>query len=137
MRERIAKPRLDARRALVFLTACIEQAAQRGALRQLLEGLLSPRHRDELAQRLRVAQLLVAGYSYRGIEDTTSVSSKTIAVVDRWLRWENPHYRRRYPIRHKRRYHHPGRFLDAPLPISPLNTRALVNALFGMDPRQR
>lgn len=120
----------------MLLAACVEQAVRHHKLKHLLAGLLSRGHRDELAQRLRIAQLLVAGYSYRGIEDATRASSKTIAAVDRWLRQGNRHYRRLYPLRHKRRYRHRGRPADAPRPIFPFNYRGQVAALFGLDSRQ-
>lgn len=135
MRERITRPRLDKRAVLVLLGAALSEAVNRKRLRYLLEGLLTNRQREEIAQRLRIAHLLHAGRSYRGIEDQARASPKTIVLVDRWLRRENPSYRRLYPIRHKRRYRKTGQFPDAAL-CRPGSVRAQVTALFGHDPRQ-
>lgn len=136
MRERIARPRLDKQTVLVLLGAALTEAVNRKRLKYLLEGLLTNRQREEMAQRLRIARLLHAGRSYRGIEDETRASPKTIVLVDRWLRRENPSYRRLYPIRHKRRYRKTGQFSDVALPW-PGSVRGQVTALFGLDPRQR
>jgi len=137
MRARITRSRLDTRGEFVFLETMLAAAAKRGQLRQLLEGFFLRRHRSEIAQRLHVAQLLRAGYSYRGIEDATRTSSRTIAAVDRWLRRDNPHYRRLLPLRHTRRYRRTGRFTDAEPTLLPFNTRGILNTLFGPDIRQR
>ncbi len=136
MQERVARPRLDKQTVLVLLGAALTEAVNRKRLRYLLEGLFTNRQREELAQRFRIAHLLHAGRSYRGIEDETRASPKTIVLVDRWLRRENPSYRRLYPIRHKRRYRKTGQFPDVALSW-PGSVRGQVTALFGLDPRQR
>lgn len=128
---------MDDQRALGLLESAIKEAVRRRRLRSFLEKLLPRRYWQDAAQRLRVAQLLVGGYSYRGIEDETRTSARTIAAVDRWLREGNPHYRRVLPKRHRRRYRETGKFPDAAPSPFPFNYRGRIGALFGLDPRQR
>lgn len=137
MRTRLAQSKLDTPRALALVETALVEAMRGRKLRSLLESLMPKRYIGELAQYLRVAMLLRAGLSYRGIEDATSTSAKTIAAVDRWLRRENPHYRRLYPIRHKRRHRDAGRFSDVAQSVWPFNYAGQVKTLFGMDPRQK
>lgn len=136
MKERIARPRLGERNALLLLEDVLKEAVRTGKLRTLLQQVFPRDHRADIAQRLRIAQLLVAGYSYRGIEDATRASAKTIAIVDRWLRSENPRYRKLFPIRHKRQYLVIDDFPDTAL-AWPGSVRGQIAALFGADPRQR
>lgn len=87
-------------------------AARQNRIRHLLEGVFTPSERAVLAQRLRIARFLAAGHSYRGIRDRTGAALQTISTVDRWLKRENPHYRRIFPIRHRRRIIRPNTFSD-------------------------
>lgn len=120
MSARSHRYRLDHRRALTLLDAALTSAVARRKLGRVLEGLLTPAQCVDLAQRLRVAHFLCAGYSYNAARDETGASTATIAAVDRWLKQENPHYRRLYPLRRKRHPLH-GRALtdvDRDIPFS-------------------
>lgn len=123
---------LDQIRALLVLELAITDAMRRKRLRRFLEGLVKPSERSALAQRLRIAWFLTAGHSYRGIRDATGAALQTISTVDRWLKRENPRYRRLFPIRHRRRLVHRKRLTDAER-ILPGSVKDLFRSMTGAD----
>lgn len=84
--------------ARIVLNDALREAVRKGTLNCLLEGLLTTADRDVLAQRVFVARLLRAGWSYRKIRAWTGASPNTVAAVDRWLARDNPQYRRQIPM---------------------------------------
>ena len=128
MGPRSQRHHLDYQRAVTLLTAAILDAGHQRKLRKLLEGLLTPAQCVDLAQRLRIAHFLSAGYSYGAIRDETGGSTTTIAAVHRWLKEKNPSYRRVYPIRRRRSRSEPQRTYpdrDLPFSIKAFTRRAL------------
>ncbi len=93
--------RLTGNTAWLVLEDALASAMREKRLKNMLKGILSPSERDQLAQRVFVARLLVAGWSYRKIRAWTGASPNTIASVDRWLKRENPRYRPLLPLRHR------------------------------------
>lgn len=123
---------LDEKRALLVLELAFEDALRRKRLRHFLEGLLTPSERSTLAQRLRVAWFLTAGHSYRGIRDATGAALQTISTVDRWLKRENPSYRRLFPIRHRRQLVDHKAFSDTER-VLPGSVKDLFRSMTGTD----
>ena len=60
---------------------------------QFIKDLLSPQEAEMLAKRVKIAQYLVAGESYKFIQDSLKVGAGTIARVNRWLRHSGEGYR--------------------------------------------
>ncbi len=56
-----------------------------GEIRNFLKDLLSETEAVMLARRLKIAQLIYAGWSYERIEKVMHTSSTTIASVHSWL----------------------------------------------------
>lgn len=54
-------------------------------LKNFLKDLLNRQERVMLIRRFLIADLLVAGKTYREIQDELHVGATTIARVDRWL----------------------------------------------------
>lgn len=133
MSARSQRYHLDHQRALTLLDAALTSAAERRRLRRLLEGLFTPAQCVDLAQRLRVAHFLIAGHSYNATRDETGAGLATIAAVDRWLKRENPHYRRLYPIRRKRRPPQHKKLTDADRDF-PFSVKALIRRTTGTAP---
>lgn len=102
MRGKIVAKNLRGVTASLVLEDAVTAAVQRKILGRLLEGLLTAGERETLAQRLFVGRLLAAGWSYRKIRAWTGASPNTVAAVDRWLKQENPRYRRLLTLRHRR-----------------------------------
>lgn len=121
---------LDADVALTLLDESLRAAARRRQSRRFLAGLLTPSEQQMMAQRLWVAMRLIAGQSYRGIRDQTGASLQTIVKVDRWLRRENPRYRRLFPIRHRRHIQSRRGFSDTFQPL-PGSIKDLYRSLTG------
>lgn len=117
--------------ARIVLADALREAARKGNLDRLLEGLLTTDDRDVLAQRVFVARLLHAGWSYRKIRAWTGASPNTVAAVDRWLTRENPQYRRQIPMpqRHAKKSRKRG-FLDTFRPL-PGSIKDLYRSLKG------
>lgn len=117
--------------ARLVLEDAINDAARRGKLASLLESLLTAGDRETLAQRVFVGRLLRAGWSYRKIRAWTGASPNTVAAVDRWLKRENPHYRRPIPLL-QRKEKTPKRsgFPDAARPL-PGSIKDLYRSLTG------
>lgn len=103
MRGASTPKRLTTAMAQQVLEDAVTEAVRKGRLPQLVEGLLTGAERTMLAQRVFVARLLVAGWSYRKIRDWTGASPNTVATVDRWLKRENPRYRRLLTLQHRPR----------------------------------
>lgn len=59
---------------------------------RLLEDLCTPRELVEIAQRLRVAQMLQAGENYARIQRATGASATTIARVSKSLNYGTDGY---------------------------------------------
>lgn len=128
---RTYRRKLDAPRALTLIERTLRAASSGKNLRNFLEGLLTPSERDMLAQRLRVAWLLQAGHSFRLIRYETGASFRTIVKIDRWLRKENPQYRRLFPIRTRNRTSS-SRSLRTARPL-PGSIKHFTRSLLGTD----
>lgn len=115
--------------ALAYATRVLAAVAERKKLRSFLRDFLTPSERAGLAQRLRVARLLLAGHSYRKIQSETGARFGTIIARDRWLRRRNPNYRRLLPLQHRRERKQRG-FSDAFRPI-PGSIKDLYQSLTG------
>jgi TrpR-related protein YerC/YecD len=59
----------------------------------LIKDLLSPQEAEMLAKRIKIAQLLIAGFSYSEIEHNIKVAPGTIARVNEWLKYGGDGYR--------------------------------------------
>lgn len=58
-----------------------------------LKDLLTEKEILEFSKRFEVAKMLENNISYLKIEEKTSMSSKTIARVSKFLNWENKWYK--------------------------------------------
>lgn len=131
MRGSRQKKSVSGKFARIVLADALREAARKGTLNRLLEGLLTTDERDVLAQRVFVARLLRAGWSYRKIRAWTGASPNTIATVDRWLKHKNPHYRRQVPLPQRReRRDRAGGFSDTFHPL-PGSMKDLYRSLTG------
>lgn len=59
-----------------------------------LRDLLAPSEILEFSNRFRVASMLQEWLSYKKIEESTGMSSTTIARISKFLKWENHGYAR-------------------------------------------
>lgn len=127
------RKRLSDTQALSLLAEALADAAHAKKLRTLLQGLFTAGQRIELAQRLRLARYLSAGWSFRAIAAETGASTTTVAAVDRFLRSLNPKDRRQVLIR--QRPSSPRRSLRDPFqnPHIPLSGKWLFRELTGTD----
>lgn len=91
------------RSALHLLAGALAHLHGSGRLRAFLAHALTKAERVSLVRRLGVARRLAAGQSYRMIQGALRVSPNLIQRVDRWLRTEDPRYRRLFPLRQRRR----------------------------------
>ena len=60
---------------------------------QFLKDLLSPQEAEMLAKRVKVAELLLAGWSYKRIIEYLKVSEGTVARISEWLKLTGNGYR--------------------------------------------
>lgn len=61
--------------------------------RRFLRDLLTEKEIKELANRIQAAKLLSEGAMYSYIEETTGLSSTTIARVSKWLKGKEMGYK--------------------------------------------
>ena len=129
---RTYRRKLDAPRALTLIEQTFHTASRQKNFRRFLTEFFTVNERDTFAQRLRIAWFLHAGHSFRLIQDETGASFRTITTLDRWLKKQNPRYRRIIPLhRHRHRKHAAQRFPgDRPLPGS---IKAFTRSLLGTD----
>jgi|SRR3989344_3934107 len=60
---------------------------------QFLKDLLSPQEAEMLAKRIKVAELLLAGWSYKRITDYIKVGEGKVARISEWLKLTGDGYR--------------------------------------------
>src|SRR3989344_4225178 len=60
---------------------------------QFLKDLLSPQEAEMLAKRVKVAELLLAGWSYKRITDYLKVGEGKVARISEWLKLTGDGYR--------------------------------------------
>ena len=88
---RIPYPRQE--QLLEMLVAVIHRLPSKAAVRNFFKDILNRQERLMLVRRLQVAQLLVAGKTYREIETKLRVSPNTIARIERWVHFGRGGYR--------------------------------------------
>jgi len=60
---------------------------------QFLKDLLSPQEAEMLAKRIKIAELLLTGWSYKRIIDYLKVGEGTVARISEWLKLTGDGYR--------------------------------------------
>jgi len=60
---------------------------------QFLKDLLSPQEAEMLAKRIKIAELLLAGWSYKRITDYLKVGEGKVARISEWLKVTGDGYR--------------------------------------------
>ncbi len=94
---------------------------------QFLKDLLSPQEAEMLAKRVKVAELLLNGFSYQEIKQYLKVSEGTIARISEWLKFTGDGYRLvAERLREKRK--------SRPKPEDPLNPKAGIKGVMKKYP---
>lgn len=125
---------LSEEHVLALVARLFEFLADKKSAQRLAFGAFFPSSElHTIAQRLMVAHQLVVGHSYRGVRAQTGASFQTIARMDRWLRAMNPHYRKTFPLRHRRSMD-PKKYSPAPeYGRIPFSMKQYFRDIFGAD----
>lgn len=75
------------------------------AIKIFLKDILNRQERLMLVRRFLIAELLLAGKSYREIQDRLKAGSTTISRVDRWLNFGRGGYKLAVLLKNKNRSH--------------------------------
>lgn len=125
---------LSEKQVLTLAARLFELLADKKSAQRFAFGTFFPSSElHTIAQRLIVAHQLTIGHSYRGVRAHTGASFQTITRMDRWLRAMNPHYRKTFPLRHRRSMN-PKKPVPAPeYGRIPFSMKQYFRDIFGAD----